>query len=31
LVRLVNLDRQFQGEAFPRPRIGHKASSACPQ
>ena len=30
LFRLVNLDRQFQGKAFPRPRIGHKTSSLLP-
>src|SRR6476660_400038 len=27
LVRPMDLDRQFQGESFPRPCFGHKTSS----
>jgi hypothetical protein len=27
LVRPMDLDGQFQGESFPRPRFGHKTSS----
>jgi hypothetical protein len=27
LFRSMNLDGQFQGESFPRPRFGHKTSS----